>query len=431
MPAHIPSQKAPGPTSSSHLPQIRINFGKLSVILIFLLLPWIILGLLLLHTPGYSVSTTKATTTAESKNSVEFNCKPGPWGALHYLPIVITPPTEYLRDLADLEHTSPWSFPNTSMEQLKLLCEKATLSSEQTTRLLSLAAPAPQIKGYVVNPTAQLILPLSPQSRETLYGHLSCCNDNLDQVNSFRIPAGTFPQWLAALPVSDTTRDLIQRLHYRHGAFCFFADLPLVLPGISSSQEKIELLRGLTQQTSFLVRLQLDHDSDIEALAHYWGQGRRELNIQPLLESAANLPGKTEITIIHLLPPFARQRLNCYPSPTSTAVGVQDGDWSSANFFNEEPDPRFLDKNFLTTTLLNKYHPIFFDPMLGDVVLFFRDNIPIHSAVFIADDIVFTKNGNRAVWPWQFMHLQDVQDYFQSDTPLVIRFMRRNPLGTR
>ncbi len=40
----------------------------------------------------------------------------------------------------------------------------------------------------------------------------------------------------------------------------------------------------------------------------------------------------------------------------------------------------------------------------------------IHSAVYIADDILFTKNGSTVVSPWLFMKLDRLVAYYESQS---------------
>jgi hypothetical protein len=39
-------------------------------------------------------------------------------------------------------------------------------------------------------------------------------------------------------------------------------------------------------------------------------------------------------------------------------------------------------------------------------------NQALHSCVHIADDVVFTKNGNNPRMPWKLMHLADVKEVY-------------------
>ena len=47
--------------------------------------------------------------------------------------------------------------------------------------------------------------------------------------------------------------------------------------------------------------------------------------------------------------------------------------------------------------------------MYGDILLLMNDRNEIkHSAVYLADDLVFTKNGNNYRQPWMLMHIPDL-----------------------
>lgn len=45
-------------------------------------------------------------------------------------------------------------------------------------------------------------------------------------------------------------------------------------------------------------------------------------------------------------------------------------------------------------------------------------NSALHSAVYIADKIVFTKNGDNNLQPWMFMHVKDLTGMYSSAPPL-------------
>jgi hypothetical protein len=51
----------------------------------------------------------------------------------------------------------------------------------------------------------------------------------------------------------------------------------------------------------------------------------------------------------------------------------------------------------------------------------------IHSAVYLADDIVFTKNGNNYAQPWMLMHLKDLlAEYSRDSAPEIIVYRNKN-----
>ena len=69
-----------------------------------------------------------------------------------------------------------------------------------------------------------------------------------------------------------------------------------------------------------LVQLRVKPQTDVEALATYWGQGRRSKDVRPLLQSLVRVPGGATIDIVHLLPPLPRALLYTYPLPSEKAA---------------------------------------------------------------------------------------------------------------
>ena len=57
--------------------------------------------------------------------------------------------------------------------------------------------------------------------------------------------------------------------------------------------------------------------------------------------------------------------------------------------------------------------------------MFIRDGGAVHSCVYIADDIVFTKNGENIVNPWMLSRLEEVQDVYQFESQVKIQGFRK------
>ena len=90
----------------------------------------------------------------------------------------------------------------------------------------------------------------------------------------------------------------------------------------------------------------------------------------------------------------------------------RDCHWTSFNFFSNEADDRFCNDAEVVRTLNEDYERIFSNLQLGDLVMYFVGDRTIHSCVYLADDIVFTKNGNTSSRPWMFMHLDNMKSYY-------------------
>src|SRR5262249_14860838 len=135
-----------------------------------------------------------------------------------------------------------------------------------------------------------------------------------------------------------------------------------------------------------------------------------------------------ELDIAHLLPPFPRKRIYTYPSPSDPYVKRRDCVWTAMNFLNDKPDNRFMDPELATKVLDAEYDPVM-SPHFGDVVVLADEqNVPIHLANYIADDLVYTKNGAADGQPWMLMKLEALRDLYSAvrSMPVRIVFMRRS-----
>jgi hypothetical protein len=176
-------------------------------------------------------------------------------------------------------------------------------------------------------------------------------------------------------------------------------------------------------------RLKLEPDTDFAALGAYWSKGGRRKDVLTLLRSVAEAPGADHIDIIHLLPALPRKLLYSY-APLQLAMNgrMPDCHWSSLNFFNYEPREYYIDTRLAASHVIENFSPVDAPYRFGDV-LFFLDGETqnaFHSCVFIADDIVFTKNGDNSATPWILSHLGDITQVYLSGQGGRIQGYRQN-----
>jgi hypothetical protein len=160
----------------------------------------------------------------------------------------------------------------------------------------------------------------------------------------------------------------------------------------------------------------------------YWGKGGREHRIRPMLESIARLPGGDSVAIPYLLPGVARLRLYTFPDTDRDPVEArEDCFFTALNFFNKTADEKFLDKNNNRQALQNDYVPVMTGgPTFGDIItLVDTQGNALHATVYIADDIVFTKNGVNRLQPWVLMRMDDMLAYFPSPDPVQFAIFRK------
>jgi hypothetical protein len=351
----------------------------------------------------------------------------GPWGDLRIISVVTEPPDEAW--VGQLDSPSPtWFFKGYSTNDFKGLLRTAGLSAAQQAELESAAVWSDSIAGYAVKPQDDFVMGLSPASRAALYNALSHFTENLFQNEPFRFKANLADEWFANSDVPAATVAMVRKLTYTRGSAILFSDPHLVLPKLGSDLERAHLLKTLSRQSTLMVKLHVTPETDLASLVGYWTMRHGSAkDIRPILESAARIPGGFDVDITHFLPRFARKRIYTYPSSDGDSGELTyDCHWSSMNFWNDPPDNRFADKAYVIRTLETDYAPVLDSFKFGDIVLFMKSNTEaIHSAVYVADNIVFTKNGPSPYSPWILMRMDSLISHYETTSDLTIRGYRK------
>jgi len=323
-----------------------------------------------------------------------------------------------------------WNFGLVSPESLPGILESCGVTREQAERLM-----ASRINGaageVILRPDEQTLLALDPDVRSKLYLVLSRIPSNRFQASPYCIPDGN----VAALFTKDDVCaakavSLMNGLLYRRNGYTYFSDPEVVLRRLSSKEESLSFLKVLTSQKAVMMHLLIRHDSDIDKPLNYWGlssPGVPLKDLRPLFESQQHLPGGGSISILHLLPPLAREKLFTSPLPPSdNRSTLPDCHWSALNFFSSIPDPRLSDNDYASRFITANYYEVGKPGVCGDLVLLVdAENRVVHSSVYIADDVVFTKNGSNYAQPWILMREKDMIGNFSAKEPLRVAYFRR------
>ena len=83
----------------------------------------------------------------------------------------------------------------------------------------------------------------------------------------------------------------------------------------------------------------------------------------------------------------------------------------------------FTDADVVAHTLDEQYAPVS-SPGFGDLVVLVADGEIFHSAVHIADGVVFTRNGQRLSRPWMLLPLPAMLDFYPR-RDIKILYLRR------
>lgn len=338
-----------------------------------------------------------------------FQGQPGPWGELEYTRINIQLPDNFAQLEPRALTPTRWYFPGYNAARLNELFAACGLTDQQRKELADPTIWEQSAEGIIVTPPAATILGLTASARTQLYAVLAEDGRNDFQRWPYVFRLGGFDDWFHRSGLPDATTALIRRLVYSRGTSLCFSDLPEVLPLITNAVERQQLMKTLSLNASLMMRLWVTPETDLNGLTNYWfGRGRAK-DVAPLVESLAKAPGGLRLDVIHLFPPFARKLLNTYPTPPATAdQPAPDCYWTAFNFFNDPPDDRYYDDAIWRKELVDLYTQVN-QPTYGDLVFLVQpDGKPIHCSVYIADDVVFTKNGVSFRQPWILMKMADM-----------------------
>lgn len=354
-----------------------------------------------------------------------YELQPGPWGKVTAQPILIeAPPSMLTLDfrLGD----GRWYFRARTPDEVAAFLRGKGLAAEQTSRILAALQPvAGQADLFAAAPPEDLVRSLSTEVRSSLYDALANVPENFAQVEPFRTTDLHLDAWFgdAKLPP-----DLIKEVHslmWRRGSGLFFSDYNIVADRISSPVLKLELLAQLTHKASVVLTLHVPAGGKVDELVAYYGVNGRREKVEPVLKALSEAGGGT-IGFSNMLPAFARSRLYRFADPLPGKDVTPDCHWTTFNFFTQgAPDDLLSGTAHVAEVLEEKYEPVAGRPRFGDVVLLMLpDGSSIHSATYIADDIVYTKNGMSPASPFIFSTIEDMLAFYPNSESIRLAYRR-------
>jgi len=349
----------------------------------------------------------------------------GPWGRLIVRELHIEPPDRYA-ELISCFDLPVWVFRNTSKEQLTAFIRELGMDGGMEQRLLGYMVCDKNQGLCSISPDLETLLELPKHIRTRLYSWLGQFQDNPYIMLPLLRAKDDIDEWLKSPKISSSTSKLIEKVLWERPGFYLLSDFEAVCSSVPSAAEQRRLTRLLHSSPALLVSLQIDKNSDIDAMVKWWDRGQRNKALRSLMESLQQSKGGGEIDVVHFLPQLPRKLAFTYSEPGDESFNCH---WTSLNFFNSVPDIRLrdpinskkhIDKNYEDVTGTAR--------MFGDMIVFLDDEgVPSHTAIYIAGDILFTKNGSTFKEPWKLMSLKEVSEIYRSATS-EIRTLRLKTL---
>lgn len=337
--------------------------------------------------------------------------KPGPWGDLEFVPLSISPPVELLPVDTVEDMSTTWLFPFVGGKALAAFFRDAGVTEELVAWFTDPARMNVMSGGGVeVRPGLRGLSEISPSSREKIFRSLAALPGNRSGLTYFYL--ADLDRRFGVEGVDAATVAKFKSRCVTHGDYEIFSGLSEMISEMSSKEAKVRFLKALSQQKTLLLRLHVSPGSDVEALTAYWAKGESGMGVKELLTSVAAVPGGTWLDVVELLPKMPAAELHSFPKAgePGEAAGVRrDCHWSAFNFFRNPPDPRFGRAAAVREAIMEEFVKVEGEPQYGDVLML---SLPsgdvIHSAVYLADDVVFTKNGDTPVHLWMLSRVPDM-----------------------
>lgn len=361
-----------------------------------------------------------------------YTCASGPWGRVSYYYFYLEAPDYVVEKFPLPNTTTKWVFNVHEFDRVEPLLKKAGMSRERVDQILSPRRVVKDTQYAYVFPSASDLESLTPENRAIIYAELARLPANVFQYSPVFFLTDSVEEWARESGLSASVVSKISSLSYKAGNALVFADIPLLLSQAENISEARFIMRKLTRVRTLMAQLELSKEDSIPDLLNYWstGLGLRKKEIEPLMQAIIHTKGLSHLDLLHLMPPLPRQLLYTYPDTSYAAEGrLPDCHWTSLNFFNHTPQPFLLDSRLATSLVKEDFDKVEPPYRYGDVLMFITpDGRAVHSATYLAGDILFTKNGSNLLTPWLLMRLQDLSKLYEVEPgkARIVGFRHKN-----
>jgi hypothetical protein len=343
----------------------------------------------------------------------------GPWGRLEYYPVMLEAPESLVAQFPLPNSKVVWIFPESMSDSIPALLKAAGLDDAFIAELAQPASRMIDAGQLSLFPNLERVANMSEAQRSALYAELRRYPQNEFCAEPVIISSGDVDLWFRESTLRPELLAKIKQWSYLRGETRVFSDIGLLMNFVTGEAEARAVLKALTRVESLMVRLLLEDESEIPSLIDYWttGLNTRRKDIEPLLRSVLDVEGVDSIGLSHLLPPLARKLYLTYPDPSMARQGIlPDCHWSSLNFFNYDAQPYLLDSRLATSAVLERFVPIDEPYRFGDIIFFLdAKGDAFHSAVYLADNLIYSKNGRNVVSPWIITSIDTMKKVYLHD----------------
>jgi hypothetical protein len=349
---------------------------------------------------------------AETNEQELHSCAEGPWGRLSYYYYYLEAPDYVVAQFPLPGTITKWVFNIEDFDRVEPLLKNAGMAAERVEQLLIPRRVVRDSRHVFLFPSPADLENLSLEARSVIYAELGRNPANVFHYSPVFFLADSVQEWAKESGLSEEIVTRIEALAYRSGDALVFSDIPLLLSHAETVAEARLIMQKLTRVRTLMAQLELSKEDSIPDLLNYWSTGLqlRRKEMEPLMNAVVRTKGLSHLDILHLLPSLPRKLLYTYPDMSYATEGrMPDCHWTTLNFFNIRPQQFLLDTRLATSLVKQDFDKVEPPYRYGDVLMFIEpDGKAVHSATYLADDIMFTKNGSNILAPWLLMRLQDL-----------------------
>lgn len=354
-----------------------------------------------------------------------WQAKPGPWGDLQVRTIYLQPPDSLLATVAKPHAVTRWVFEQTTETAVRQTLTQAGLSPLLIAGLLEPERRVVTNNVVSLYPTVAEVQAIPAPVRTALYAELARTEANEFQHDPVFIIGGDVEDWLQDSGLTAEQKALFRKLLWRRGEALVFSDLPALLTLAQNSEEVLQVFRAITRVRSLLVELALPLKGNRQEFLDYWNAGQPDGPSAAFIKAITLRRAPQSIDITHFLPAIMRQRVYTFPEMELGLKGrFPDCHWTSLNFFNLAPVDAYLDTRQAADHLVKEYVVVDAPQRFGDILCFLDNGEGLHTCVYVADDIVLTKNGDSILAPWALMQIKDVETIYRRSASTRVQVYR-------
>ena len=352
---------------------------------------------------------------------------PGPWGELIVSNIYLEAPDSVIEVVGKPDPVPRWTFPRTSLSVVKETLLQAGVDAVLVNRLTSSPQMVVNQSDIIIYPKLEDLLQIKGVVRDKLYTEIAKYPQNDYYADPIFILSDDVDEWLKETSLNDKQKEIFKQLTWHRANALVFSNAGLLMSYATTSEEIKSTLKAITRCMSLVVSQKFPiKPSQRGIFLNYWFAGQPESPRMTFIKAISKEEDINDtVDVMHFLPVIMRERLYTFPSLRDGAKGrLPDCHWTSLNFFNLTPRDYYRNTSLAAVQLTQSYNPVSAPYQFGDILCYIDNGEGLHTCVYIADNIVLTKNGENILSPWVMLTIEDVSKIYKRTPTTTIQGYR-------